>query len=320
MTKKLSLLDPGGVQKDVHAEHAHALRVRDANSQVPGGYSRAEFTKNAQESITKAVFYRGTACQKTRIKFFDDIAGSLLGKYWYINTEEDSTEYYVWYSNGITVDPAIAGKVGFEVVIQPNDPAQIVCLATKLILDGCKKFTIETNGVDVLLIENYQAGQTTPSVDVSTGFGVTTSSTGTTHQICSVELPEENGIQYVFNYGERKFELVTAIQVVGPLEVYGTVNVAGITITAGAVANIPALLIDTEYSFTLAIGVKNFEITSRLYGKIKFSYVSGQSGTTYRTISPGSTYDKIGLVLTSPLAVYFQSNKAGDVLEVVTYS
>lgn len=323
VAKHLSVFDPGSVLKDAHDEQGHALRMRDANSQVPSGYSRAVFTKLPSGSITKAIFYAGTTAEKTRIKFFGDVGGSLNSKYFLINTAEDQVQYYVWYNNGTGIDPAIVGRVGVEIPFVNNDPAALITKATNLyFFNSCEHFAVETNGDDVLLIENVDLGETTNSSDVSTGFGITTTNEGITRRICTLTLPADPKILYLFNEAERKFEIfpVATFAITDPVEVYGEVSVAGISITAGQTVNVPAPLANTEYSFTLAIGIRSFEISARGTAKVQWTYQAGQSGTIFKTLSPGATYERSGLVLTAPLTIYFQTTKASETLEVVTYS
>lgn len=89
--------------------------------------------------------------------------------------------------------------------------------------------------------------------------------------------------------------------------------------TNPTVQNITMTTAGTEYTATLPTGTTQFEIRSRLYGKLQFSYTNGQSGTIYRTLPQGCAYSEAGLLLTAPLAVYVQSSKDNDVLEVVSW-
>jgi hypothetical protein len=75
----------------------------------------------------------------------------------------------------------------------------------------------------------------------------------------------------------------------------------------------------TEYTATLPTGTTQFEIRSRLYGKLQFSYTSGQSATVFRTLPQGCAYSETGLLLVAPLAIYVQSTKDNDILEVVSW-
>lgn len=316
MVKELSYLDPGTVLKDVHDENGHALRIRDANSRVPSEYSKVIFERDIiTNSITVAKFYRGSQAEKTRIKFFGDVAGSLSGKYFLINTAEDATEYYVWYNDGFGVDPAIPNKVGVEIPYVQNDPASLIRQATYLyFFKNCEHFDTQVNGDDVLIVENAINGETTNSSDVDTGFAITTIHEGITLRICTLEIPQDVGIKYIYNHAERRFELETS------LSLTGAVTVTGITVSAGQIANISAPVAGTEYSFTLAAGVGSFEMNARGNAKVQWSFITGQTNTVFKTLFPGSNYEKSGLNLTTPMTIYFETNKTGEVLEVITYS
>lgn len=89
--------------------------------------------------------------------------------------------------------------------------------------------------------------------------------------------------------------------------------------TNPTVQNIAMATAGTEYSAVLPTGTTQFEIRSRLYGKLQFSYTSGQSGTVYRTLPQGCAYSEAGLLLSAPLDIYVQSTKDNDVLEVVSW-
>jgi hypothetical protein len=311
MVKELSYLDPGTVLKDSHDEAAHALRIRDANSRVPSEYSKVVFDKAGNGSITKAVFYRGSQAEKTRIKFFGDVANSLNGKYFLINAAEDVVQFYVWYNSGTAVDPALPGKVGIEIPFVINDPATLIRQATYLyFFKNCEYFDTQTNGTDVLLIENKINGETSNSSDVDTGFGITTIHEGITQRICSIVLPLDASIRYLFNEAERRFELFAD----------QTVTIPGLTVSAGSVANLTAVLANTEYSFTLAANVRSYEFSARGNSLIKWSFAIGTSGTVYKTEFPGNSYKKENLNLATPLTIYFQTSKPNEVLEIITFS
>lgn len=83
--------------------------------------------------------------------------------------------------------------------------------------------------------------------------------------------------------------------------------------------NLTLTLADTEYSQALPAGSYKIMIKARsLAAATKFSYVSGQSGTTYMTIPAGAVYwdDNINTVLT----LYAQSPTAGTVLEILCWT
>lgn len=307
----LSQLDPGGVIKNVHDELGNSLRVADVNSQVPPGYTKVILEKDlVTGSVTKASFYAGVSPERTRVKFFGDISGSLNSTYFYLYNADDNPEFYVWYNVDNTgIDPDIAGKTGFEIPISENDPASIVTLATSRILEYSTYFNIETNGSDVLLITNKIYGMTSNSVDVTTGFGITTSLQGVTALIKSVELPLESGFIYVFNYGSGRFEILPESNQSNP-----------IVISTPTIQNISIVLANTEYIVTIPAGTRKFELKVRDSVQMKLAYVVGQSGTNYITIKPGVRYYQEDLMLSSSLVIYVQLLKPNQTLEVLAWS
>jgi hypothetical protein len=75
-----------------------------------------------------------------------------------------------------------------------------------------------------------------------------------------------------------------------------------------------------EYNLTLPIGTKQFELTNVKEGRLQVSYIAGQSGTVFKTIKPGNTYEVHNMNLTSPLIIYFQSPKNDQFVELVSWS
>lgn len=65
----------------------------------------------------------------TQITCVADVADSLDSTYFLYNTPEN--QYYVWYSTGAGVDPAVAGRTGVPVVIATGATAAQVATATR---------------------------------------------------------------------------------------------------------------------------------------------------------------------------------------------
>lgn len=74
---------------------------------------------------------------------------------------------------------------------------------------------------------------------------------------------------------------------------------------------------DTEYSQLLPSNCKKIEIKTRSYNDLKFTFVSGESGTTYQTIQGGATREIVGNL--SSKTIYFQSPTAGEIVEILSY-
>lgn len=306
--RELSQLDPGGVAKHVHDELGRSIRVSQANSEVPSGFSRVNLSTNAQGSVTEAVFYAGITTETTRIRFVGDIAGSLNNTYFLINAGEDNPQFYVWYNvDGLGTDPDLAGKCGLEVLLNSNDSDAIVALATKQILNYTKHFNIETNGDKVILITTRKKGQTTNSSDVSTGFTVITLVEGITERIKCITLPEEADFVYKFNHAEGKFEyLYTGA---ATAEIANTPNIQNVAMTTA----------NTEYNFSLPVGTKQWRLKNRGMGKVQYTFQSGDSDTNFFTLSPGAVHNYDSLALGAGLTVYVRNSKDGEVLEVISW-
>lgn len=105
-----------------------------------------------------------------------DVANSLNGKYWLLNSANDTTEYYVWYktSGGSESDPAIAGKTGIKVYVDTGSTGTVVAARTRdAIATYAADFTTSAASA-VLTITNVDVGYTT---DLSVGTSGFTSPT-----------------------------------------------------------------------------------------------------------------------------------------------
>lgn len=264
-----SQLDNGQIIKNVHEERASALRVSDANSEVPAGYSKVDLTLNDDaNSVIKAIFYGGKTAEKTRIKFFADNAGSLNNKYFYINGTEDKTLYYVWFNvDGAGTDPKIAGRCGIEVPISINDDAYFVARTTEIMLKALDDFVIQKNGSDVLLVENVELGTTTNATDINTGFGVTTTQEGSTERIKSLDLPEEDGVRYIFNHAERKFETISDIQ--GQVKIEGLDSGQNLELDVNTSTWTEVVIVVPADRDTISVNIQNPDTNSNV--KVSFN-------------------------------------------------
>lgn len=110
-----------------------------------------------------------TQAEITDVTCEADVAGSLSGKYWLLNSP--STEYYVWYDvNGKgSQDPAISGKTGIVVGIAPDATASAVASATQAAIDAKADFGATVNAA-VVTITNAAAGAVADASDGDTGW------------------------------------------------------------------------------------------------------------------------------------------------------
>jgi hypothetical protein len=96
---------------------------------------------------------------------------------------------------------------------------------------------------------------------------------------------------------------------------------SGVSATTPITYNVSAPVAGTEYSQVIPVGTKRFMAKIRSGdAKTQFAYVSGQSGTNYTTIRAGVFYEEINLNLTSTITFYFQTNQAGQILEMLVWT
>jgi len=86
------------------------------------------------------------------------------------------------------------------------------------------------------------------------------------------------------------------------------------------IQRIPIVASNTEYSFSISSATKKVQFRAVAKGKVKYSFISGQSGTNFITVAKGKTEIINELALTGSLTVYFQSDTASEVLEVLSWS
>lgn len=99
----------------------------------------------------------------------------------------------------------------------------------------------------------------------------------------------------------------------------GSINVVISPVTNPVIENFVTTLANTEYSYAFPVGTKRFSIRARGSAKLQLAYVSGQSNIEYITIFAGAKHeeDNIGSV---SITSYFRSNKAGETVEILSWS
>lgn len=115
--------------------------------------------------------------QQTHIITVADIANSLNGTYWLINSADNKSLYYVWYktSGGSSSDPMVAGRIGVEIFIPTGSTANQVAtitastLSTLLVNDF-----VTTSSTNNITITNQVEAYTNNASAGTSGFTVTT--------------------------------------------------------------------------------------------------------------------------------------------------
>jgi hypothetical protein len=143
------------------------------------------------------------------------------------------------------------------------------------------------------------------------------------------EIMPPTGTEVIINHEDDSIRLGDGVDLVGTTTEGGNVglNVHVLNNEASAIAATPNTSVvamavaNTEYSFSIPIGTKKLEIKSRESGKLRFSFVTGNINSgNYVTISPGSTRDIEGFLISSATTLYITSSKAADTLEIMHWS
>ena len=87
-------------------------------------------TSNQSSQVLEAMIWYYGKRQCRSITFVDDASSNLAAQYWDLNLIDENyqeQQFYVWLDNGSTsVDPAIAGKTGIQVVYTENDSKETI--------------------------------------------------------------------------------------------------------------------------------------------------------------------------------------------------
>ena len=311
--KPFSQLDLGGVLRSAHEDKNQSLRITSANTSVPAIYSRVDLTYDTNDSVTNATFYEGTLAQVTHVEFIADSGGSLNNTYFTLHTENNESLYHVWYNvSGGGVDPAPPNSTGIEIPIETNDPDVIVKLATQRVLEYFDdEFFIQEMTPEIIKIENRRKGLSTNSVDVGTGFTITTIREGEEQLIKSVDVPSDGMSKYVYNTQEKKFEVFPIVDV----EVTGEVDIKNPNTLE--IINKSIALKDVEETQVLPDDTKRFRIRVRdQRAKLRLAYGVGETASNYRTITRGFVWDSEDIDIANGTTLYLLSTQDNIVIEI----
>lgn len=93
--------------------------------------------------------------------------------------------------------------------------------------------------------------------------------------------------------------------------------IGGTSDTTATIYNVTIAVAATEQSQALPANCKGFIIKTRGKSKLQIAYAA-TSGSNFITVQPGATYKDTNFY--SSLTLYFQSNKAGDIVEILAFS
>lgn len=93
--------------------------------------------------------------------------------------------------------------------------------------------------------------------------------------------------------------------------------VGGSSNTTATISNEAIAAPNVEQSFVLPSNTKRFLIRNRANNDIKFAYTVGGTASDWLTIKKGAVLEDTSFY--SAQTIYFQTDNAGDVIEIVTY-
>lgn len=133
----------------------------------------------------------------------------------------------------------------------------------------------------------------------------------------SVELDAADGDNVAISDGTNTVTTTTIGADVGL-----DVNVINLPSPASSpvIQNVSLPLAGSQYSVVLASTTKRYTLKLRGDAKLQIAFITGQTGTNYITISPGSAYFEENLQLTGSLTIYMQASKNNQVLEVLSWN
>lgn len=214
--KKLSQLDPGGVLKSAHDFDSDSLRVVNATTSVPSEYSSVLLTHNTAGSVTNARFYGKALPNITNIKTI--AATGLNNKYFFLNPVNDYRTYYIWFNvDGAGVDPSPAGD-GIEIPLVSSDTDVIVAKSIAIFVGKLEGFIVEACESRAV-ITNNEYGTSSGAYDGNSGFIFNTDQVGTESLIKSIDIPFTEGVRYVYNEQDRRFEIQGGVNIDGSINV-----------------------------------------------------------------------------------------------------
>jgi hypothetical protein len=89
--------------------------------------------------------------------------------------------------------------------------------------------------------------------------------------------------------------------------------------TTPDIQNILAAVANTEYSFTVPAGTRQYRFKVRGNAKIQYCFISGNSNTVFMTVDPGNSEGETDILLPADKTIYFRVTKDNTKIEVLTW-
>jgi hypothetical protein len=161
-----------------HRYSLNMLGIQPLLNEVTAG--RTPRITIADNNITATYSFVVGVKEITSITCVADVADNLNGKYFLLNSGNDSRKYYFWYKTGAAVsDPAIAGRIGVRIDIATNAPANTVTQKTRDAINSVTRdFICEDDTLPTIKVTNVEEGPCTDATAGNSGFTVTVTTQG----------------------------------------------------------------------------------------------------------------------------------------------
>jgi len=137
---------------------------------LPGSFTITTTTQGRGERSTQEI---------TSITCVADVADSLNGKYFNINTAFNRDLFYVFYKTSAALsDPAPAGRTGIQVNIATGASATAVATATKDALNALSNKFIASSVGAILTVKNFDFGPAIDATPETSGFTISITQQG----------------------------------------------------------------------------------------------------------------------------------------------
>lgn len=103
----------------------------------------------------------------------------------------------------------------------------------------------------------------------------------------------------------------------------GSINVVTTgeaSVTTPNIANVVCANANTEYFYTLPVNSSRYSIKARGNSRIQLSYETGMTNSQFITVCRGCTFLESNLKGDPALTIYFEVDKAGEVIEILSWS
>jgi len=215
LTQRLDL-DPGVTDTDYNS--LYALEGTETADQAYTKLKNLAAKLNKDAGVVSTDFVASGKLNTTTI-VCGDTASLATADYFFINSANDETKYYVWYRiDGVGTDPALIGYTGILVDILTGDTNVQVATKTATAINAAASFTAESSSFTVI-VRNILEGPcqaTTDGPSSMTGFSFTTTEVGST-----LEAPDFSQVQDAYD------SIVDKINVDGEAEETTVTFVAG---------------------------------------------------------------------------------------------